>query len=162
MTPIALASAWSASTISRSAAVDQRGVELLGVQTQFARHIQEQRLARAAEVVGAGEEGLDVRPALALVRGLLGGLGGGVGVLVLLQREVPQPDLDTVPVPGAQGAHIVEGAVAVGAFEIAPEVEDDRCRRGGIAHVPSLPGRTGASQPGPAHPLGRSPALKCP
>ncbi|CAM5467141.1 hypothetical protein SBADM41S_02229 [Streptomyces badius] len=104
-----------------------------------------------ANPVALGRLRIDVRPALALLDGLLGGLGRGERVLVLLQREVPQPHLDAVPVPGAQGADVIEGSVAVGAFEVAPEVEDDRCRRGGIAHMPSLPGRADATQsaPGP-------------
>ncbi|CAM5229195.1 hypothetical protein SVIOM74S_07014 [Streptomyces violarus] len=71
------------------------------------------------------------------------------GVLVLLQGEVPQPQLHAVAVAGAQGTEVVQRGTAVRALEVAPDLEDGGGGRGGggVAHTDILPGPTPAPAP---------------
>jgi hypothetical protein len=138
-------------------AVHQRGVHLLRVETQLPRHREQQVLAGRGQLVGPAQHGLGVRPEQGgvLLGHLFGGLGGGQGVLVLVQREVAQPDLQPVAVALAQGTQIVQGGVAVGALQIAPDVEY------GSIHAPSVPALRSPPATGDRHP-GRRPTPKCP
>lgn len=131
------------------AAVDQYGVELVGVQAQSTGRLQQERLPAGRQLLGTGEYGLRVRPALPLLEGLLGRLGRRIGVPVLLQREVAQPQVETVAVAGAQRVYVFQGAAAVGALELAPDVEDDGAGVEESLMLASLPAVRGTSEPGP-------------
>ena len=106
-------------------AVDESSVELLGVQVQLSRDLQQERLSLGGERLGAAEHGLRVSPAPPLFRGLLGGLRGGEGMPVVVQREVAEPQFDTASVTSAQRPEIRDRPAAVGALEVAPHVDDD-------------------------------------
>ena len=132
VTPIALPSAWSASTI-RMCRPSISAVSNSSASRPSSRATSSSNGSpRAAELLGALQHRLHVRPALALLGRLLGGLRGGEGVLVLLQREVAQPQLQPVAVALAQGPQVLQGAVAVGALELAPDVEYDGAGGGGV------------------------------
>ncbi len=117
-------------------AVDQRQLDLVGVQAHRSGDLHQQGLPTPGELVHPGQQRLHEGPAEALRERLLGRLGGGVGVLVLLQREVPQLDRQGGAVLGAQCADVVQGGAAVRTLEFAPELEPGE---GTIDHVPSVP-----------------------
>ncbi len=129
-------------------AVDQGGVELLGVQAEFVGHLDEERLAPAAQLVDPGQHGLYVRPALSCASASSAACAAAKACWCF-SREVPQPQLEPVAVALAQRSQVLEGGAAVGALELAPDVQDGGggTGGGGIAHGRQSPRTADASQP---------------
>ena len=154
VTPIALPSAWSASTISMCRPSISAVSNSSASRPSSRGHLDQQAvLPRGPAPRYAPSTASTYGQPWPCSDGLLGGLRGGVGVLVLLQREVPQPHLQPVAVARAQGAQVVQGAVAVRALELAPDVEDGAAGRAGeesfmAAQSPS----TGSTRPTPRAP----------